>query len=162
MRKIARTGSFPKSRKSSLQELRRMPVDALRIAFAFVFEKLKIRLRVACEVDADVPLAFENFRILDGRLVTQGVGSSPRLAFDNMELAAVKITRVVEPCLRLKVGHVHHERVPFPASHRVPHVELDAFVVVRTSIREDHAIGVNMLIDDHDTIRILKDLEWFR
>ena len=42
------------------------------------------------------------------------------------------------------------------------HVELDAFIVVRTPIREDHAVGMNMLINDHDTIRILKDLEWFR
>jgi hypothetical protein len=55
---------------SSLQKLRRMTVDALPIAFAFVFEKLKIRLGVASEIGADVPSALVDFRILDSRLVT--------------------------------------------------------------------------------------------
>ena len=139
-----------------------MAVYALRIAFAFVFENLKVRFRVACEIDANVPRALVNFRIRDSRLVTHGIGSSPRVAFDNMELLAVKIARIVEPCLRFEVRHVDHERVSFPSAAGVSHVELDAFIVVRTSIREDHAVRVNMLIDDYDTIGTLKDLEWFR
>src|SRR5436190_3507292 len=115
-----------------------MPVDALGIAFAFVFEKLKIRLRVAGEIDADIPRALKDLGIFDGRLVTYGIGSSSRIAFDNMELAAVKIAGVIEPCFRLEVRHVDHERVSFPSAARVSHVELNTFVVVRTSIREDH------------------------
>ena len=138
-----------------------MPVDALRIAFAFVFENLKIRFRVACEIGADVPRAFENFRIRDTRLVTHGIGSSPRIAFDNMELVAVKIARIVEPCLRLEVGHIHDERVSFPSSPGVSHVKLDSFVVVRTAIREDHAIGVDMLVHDYNAVLVLEDLERF-
>ena len=58
-----------------------MAVDTLRIAFAFVFEKLKIRLRVPCAIDADVPGPFEDLRILDRRIVTQSVRCSPRKAF---------------------------------------------------------------------------------
>ena len=91
-------------------------MNALRIAFAFVFEKLKVRLRVACEIDADVPGAFENFRIRDCRFVPQGIWSGPRVAFDDMEFFAVKIARIVEPGLRFEVRHVDHERVSFPSA----------------------------------------------
>src|SRR5678809_5165 len=87
-----------------------MPVDALRIAFAFVFEDLKIRFRVAREIAADGPRAFENFRIRDSRLVTHGIGSSPCVAFDNMELVAVKIACAVEPCLRFEAVSYTHLR----------------------------------------------------
>ena len=79
-----------------------------------------------------------------------------------MQFVRVEVAGSVEPGLGLEVGRVDHQCVAFPAAARIAHVELDAFVVVRPAIGENHAIGVHVLIDDRDAVVVLEDLERLR
>src|SRR5881394_2308108 len=100
----------------SLQELWRVPVNPLGIAFAFVFDELEILLGVPREIDSDVPGAFKDLGIFDPNFVTYRVSGCVCVALDDMKLTAVKIAGAVQPGFRLKVRHIDHQRISFPTA----------------------------------------------
>jgi serine/threonine protein kinase len=110
------TPAYMAPEQLSLQKLRRVPKNALRIAFAFVFEQLKIRFGVPREVDSDGPGTFKDLGILDSRFVTHRVGASARVTLDDAQFVAVKIAGAVQPRFGLEIGYIDHQSVSLPAA----------------------------------------------
>src|ERR1700690_4146573 len=78
---------------------------------AFVFGDSGAGVLVAVEEQADGPGLRICFWVFDARFVLHRVAAKQGVAFDDVQLVAVKISGGVEPGLVAQVGYVGDERV---------------------------------------------------
>src|SRR5688572_29017432 len=88
----------------------------LQILETLVFQDLHVLLRTPVERHAHLPGSREHFRVLDGDFVQQLVRPDACIALHHVQGGAVEISRPVEPCLTVEIGHVDDERVTFPGT----------------------------------------------
>src|ERR1700739_4161934 len=78
------------------------------------FQKLKILFHVAIERKANLPGPCEDLGVLDRRFVHQVEGANRRVAFHDMKLIAVIVSRAIEPRLLSKPSHVDDQGIALP------------------------------------------------
>src|SRR2546427_12375067 len=74
---------------------------------------------------ADFPRPREHLRILDGHLIINVVCADRRKALDQMHLLSMKVSRLVEPCVRIEMDDIDDERVALPPAAGVAHPPFD-------------------------------------
>ncbi len=84
---------------------------------------------------------------------------SRAVALRDAQLLAVNRADAGQPGVGVEAHHVHHQRVAFPARHRVAEIGRLVVVGVRAAVGRDDAERVVHLVEDEDAVAQLDDLE---
>src|SRR5436309_11280656 len=82
---------------------------------------LDVRLHTPIQRHSDLPGTRKHLRILDRGLVHQMIRRQRRVALDDMQGVAVKVTRAVEPGFIVESGHINDQGVSVPTSDGPAH-----------------------------------------
>ena len=112
----------------------------------------------AVERHAHFPGPRENFWIFNCRFVLNHIRAGARVALDNVQRLAVKVSGPVEPGLVVESRHIDDQSFAFPVADRLSHPGVDWR---RTRIlQKDIAYSARVFVIEENRAGALKDLKW--
>src|SRR5262245_60573965 len=114
---------------------------------------------IASYGESDSPGAGIDGRIFDAGFVLDRVGIDRRVTLDDMEGIGGEVTRHVQPCFSIEIGHVDDKRVAFPSTDGISLPKLDGSRQMLGSFHTDVAVRMFSLVKDHEMSSRLNNLK---
>src|SRR6266516_594663 len=127
------------------------------LVLADAFDDLGVGIQV--EGESHRPGFGVRFRIIECDLDVEVSEVGAVKAFGDAKGVAVGVSGIIEPALIIESDGLGNERVAFPSANRISEPGLRRFGRKSATVGEDLPIVIELLIEEHNDVRCLDDLE---
>src|SRR6266571_5263775 len=127
------------------------------LVLADAFDDLGVGIQV--EGESHRPGFGVRFRIIECDLDVEVSEVGAVKAFGDAKGVGVGVSGIIEPALIIESDGLGNERVAFPSANRISEPGLGRFGRKSATVGEDLPIVIELLIEEHNDVRCLDDLE---